>query len=278
MRLRRHRPFAYGAVLTLFLVLAGPALAPGPDGGGAAAQIPDTFTNLQHFPEDISRDSLLSVMREFSFSLGVPCRYCHAGGPEDNQFSLQDVDFAADDKLEKRRARYMLRMVDRINGELLAGLPAGPERPAAERVRVECRTCHRRLPRPRLLVDIMAERIAEEGIDAAIAHYRDLRERLFGGGMYDFSSRYMIELANDLAAGGRAEDGIALLTMMTDYFPESSQLWLNLGDIQRVAGRRDDAVASYRRVLEFSPENAGALRRLEEMGETTTGGEDAPPV
>ncbi|MFW6202286.1 MAG: tetratricopeptide repeat protein, partial [Gemmatimonadota bacterium] len=80
----------------------------------------------------------------------------------------------------------------------------------------------------------------------------------------------------DLAAGGRAEDGIALLTMMADYFPESAQVWLNLGDIQRMAGRRDDAVASYRRVLEFSPENAGALRRLDEMGES--GGEGAPPV
>lgn len=229
-----------------------------------AAQVPDTFTNLQHFPEDISRDSLIAVMRRFSFALNVPCRYCHAGGPEDNPFSLRDVDFASDEKVEKRRARYMLGMVDRINGELLSELP--PRADAPGHVRVECRTCHRGLARPRMIDSVVVEKIEREGVGAAVAHYRDLRERYYGDWRYDFDARVMIELATELAERDRTSAAIEILTMMTDYHPESASVWLTLGDLQRMAGRGGAAVASYRRVLEFAPGHRGALRRLREMG------------
>lgn len=254
------------------LALAAVLLMP----AGAAAQVPDTFTNLQYFPEEIARDSLIGVMRQFSFALRVPCRYCHAGGPEDDPFSLGGVDFASDEKIEKRRARYMLRMVERINDELLAELPS--DRPGddgahtgASRVRVECRTCHRGLPRPRMIDDIVAEKIREEGVEAAVAHYRELRERHYGDWRYDFGARVMIELGRELAGEGRASDAAAILAMMTEYHPESTAVWLGLGDAQRLAGRREDAIASYRRVLELSPQHAGARRRLREMGAPEAG-------
>lgn len=255
------------------LALAAALLIP----GGAAGQVPDTFTNLQYFPEDIARDSLIGMMRQFSFALRVPCRYCHAGGPEDDPISLRGVDFASDEKIEKRRARHMLRMVERINGELLAKLPS--DRPGgdgaatgASRVRVECRTCHRGLPRPRMIDDIVAEKVREEGVEAAVAHYRELRERHYGDWRYDFGERVMIELARELAAEGRASDAASILAMMTDYHPESAAVWLGLGDAQRLAGRREDAIASYRRVLELSPQHLGAQRRLREMNAPEAGG------
>lgn len=244
---------------------------------GVAAQVPDTFTNLQYFPEDIARDSLIGTMRQFSFALRVPCRYCHAGGPEDDPISLRDVDFASDEKVEKRRARYMLRMVERINGELLAELPE--DRPGgdgaatgASRVRVECRTCHRGLPRPRMIDHIVAEKVRQEGVEAAVAHYRELRERDYGDWRYDFGARVMIELGRELTEDERAADAAAILAMMTEYHPESTAVWLGLGDAQRLAGRREDAIASYRRVLELSPQHAGAQRRLREMNAPEAGG------
>jgi hypothetical protein len=247
--------------------LAALVAAPAP----ATAQIPDTFTNLRYFPEDISRDSLIAVMRRFSFALNVPCRYCHAGGPADDPFALTDVDFASDEKLEKRTARHMLRFVDEVNGRLLDGLPTGPGRVGVNRVAVECRTCHRGLPRPEMIDRILAGLIADEGVDAAVAHYRALRERYYGDWRYDFDSRVMIELAGELAAADQLADGIAILTMMTEYDPESVQVWLPLGDLQRMAGRRDEAVESYRRVLEISPDHATALQRLRELGGTEPG-------
>jgi len=39
----------------------------------AFAQIPDAFTNLQHFPKDITRGALVAQMRTIATSLGVRC-------------------------------------------------------------------------------------------------------------------------------------------------------------------------------------------------------------
>ena len=92
--------------------ISGLALAATVAGAPAAAsaQIPEKFENLRFFPTDIPRDSLLQVMRGFSFALGVRCQYCHTGG---DAVSFQGVDFASDDKPQKRNARFMLRMVIR---------------------------------------------------------------------------------------------------------------------------------------------------------------------
>src|SRR5215208_4744785 len=107
----------------------------------AAAQIPEKFENLKYFPKDIPRDSLIMQMRGFSFALGVRCQYCHTGG---DGISFVGVDFKSDEKLAKRKARYMLSMRDTINQRLLAGLP---ER-SAPGLDVQCVTCHRGLARP----------------------------------------------------------------------------------------------------------------------------------
>lgn len=236
-------------------LLGGPLLGPQP----LTAQIPDTFTNLQHFPEDITRDSLIGFMRQFSFSLGVRCQYCHAGG---DGVSFEGVEFHSDEKPTKRKARYMLRMVDRINSELLANLP---DRKQPE-VQVECRTCHRGLSRPRMIDDIVAERIATEGVEAAVERYRQLRADNYGNWSYDFNEWTVNDLANEMAAGGNAEAGIALMEMNTEYYPESVSAWQILGDLRRDNGDRDGAVNSYRKALELAPGSQRLLKRLRDLG------------
>ena len=79
----------------------------------ANAQIPDAFTNLQVLPEDISRNSLVQIMRGFSFTLGVRCQYCHVGG---DGISFEGVAFDKDDDEDKCKARFMMRMVETLNG------------------------------------------------------------------------------------------------------------------------------------------------------------------
>ena len=68
----RHTTSASLALVTALVLAAAPARA--------AGQIPEKFENLQYFPKDIPRDSLVQTMRGFSFALGVRCHYCHAGG------------------------------------------------------------------------------------------------------------------------------------------------------------------------------------------------------
>jgi len=223
-----------------------------------AAQIPDTFTNLRHFPEDISKRELIGKMRGFSFALGVRCQYCHAGG---DGVSLDGVDFASDDKPEKRRARYMLEMAEEINTSLLTAVP---ER-RVPNVRVECQTCHRGLPRPTMIDDVLRARIADEGVDAAIAHYRELHDEGYGGWSYNFGEWAIKDLAAEYATES-PEIMAALMRMNSEYHPESISVWAGLAGAEARAGNRDAAVAAARKGLELDPENRQILRILESLG------------
>ena len=78
-------------------------------GAGAAAQIPTEFRNLKVLPEDISRDSLVQLMRSFTFATGRLCEGCSVMGENG---SFEGARFDLDDKLPKRQARYMLKMVN----------------------------------------------------------------------------------------------------------------------------------------------------------------------
>src|SRR5688572_13959060 len=99
--------------------------------GTAAAQRP---RNLQVLPADLSRDSVVKIMRTVVASgLGVNCAYCH-GAPG---VPFDSIDFASDERPTKRTAREMMRMAARINGELLASIPNRGTPP----LEVQCITC-----------------------------------------------------------------------------------------------------------------------------------------
>src|SRR5690349_4599356 len=102
--------------------------------------------NLKVLPADLTRDSVVKVMRFLVASgLGVTCSFCH-GAPN---VPFDSIDFASDERQTKRTAREMLRMVARINGELLPAVPGRGTPP----IQVECITCHRGMPRPLMLED-----------------------------------------------------------------------------------------------------------------------------
>src|SRR5687767_1214936 len=224
----------------------------------AASQIPQKFENLQFFPRDTPRDSLLQVMRGFSFALGVRCQHCHTGG---DGVSFEGVNFASDDKAAKRNARFMLRMVDSLNTTVLAALPERTTPP----VFVECATCHRGLSKPTTLARTLAQTITEQGVDSAVARYRRLRRDEMVLGRYDFGEWSMNELARTLREQGKTAEAIVMLELNAEFFPSSPAIDLALGDLHRERGERDKALTRYRMVLEKQPNNQAARRRVEEM-------------
>ncbi len=245
------------------LLLLVPALAAAAT--ALPAQIPDKFTNLEVLPDDIPRDSLVQIMRSFAMSLGVRCGYCHV--PKEGT-EREELDFASDDKVEKRQARFMMRLVRDLNTEELSGLPERSDPP----VRVTCVTCHRRSPVPRTIDVVIAETIDSAGVAAAVEHYRRLREETMESGRYDFSEWPVNELARKLAAGGKRAEAIALLEMNGQLHPASADIDVQLADIYRAAGDREKAIVYYRTALEKQPSNQNARRRLDEL----TGAAPAP--
>lgn len=234
----------------LFLV----ALASAPT---AAAQIPDEFKNLQVFPEDIDKDDLIDVMRQFSFALDVRCQHCHVGG---DGTSFEGVEFDKDGPT-KEKARFMVRMTRQINNELLVEVPAREFPP----LDIQCKTCHRGQSKPMLLTQDMRIAIDANGVQAGIDRYRMLRETSERAGAFDFREWEVNTLAEELADEGRDEDAIAIYELNQEYFPESVSIAMALAGLYEAVDDTEAAIRNYEKVLEVNPEHEGAKARLDAL-------------
>jgi len=237
--------------LVLLILLTGAPRA-------GRAQLPEKFENLQYFRKDIPRDTLVNIMRGFSFALGVRCQYCHAGG---DGISFQGVDFKSDDKPAKRKARYMLRMADTINNRLLAALPDRSDPP----VRVACVTCHRGLSKPATLASTLTATIESKGTDSAVAQYRRLRQNTITQGTFDFGEWSMNELARTLSEQGKTAEAIAMLELNQEFYPQAAEIDFMIAELHRQRGEKDLAITRYRAVLQKDPNNQRAKQRLTEL-------------
>lgn len=223
----------------------------------ASAQIPTTFTNLQVLPKDIPRAELIMTMRNIAGSLGVRCAHCHVG-PDD----LQGMNFAIDEKRSKIAARAMLQMVRNINTEFVSKLPAGESAPQP----VTCITCHRRSTKPpRPLPELLLATMNANGVPAAIAQYRKLREEALDAGLYDFREPTLIILAGSLRDQKRIAEALEILQLNAEIFPKSANLQVLLGELAVQKGDTALAAGYYKRALELDPDNAAAKKALENL-------------
>jgi tetratricopeptide (TPR) repeat protein len=235
--------------------LAAPVRAAAQGAGGQQ----QPYENLKYFSKDITRDSMFAIMRGFTYALGVNCQYCHVEEPAAN--GRQRLRPGPDDKREKRTARYMLTMVDTLNRVTLAALPERHQ-PA---VRVTCVTCHRGSPIPGTIETVLAEAVEQFGADSAVARYRRLREHM-SSGRFDFTEVPVNGLARSLAAGGKGDAAIALLTMNQEFNPASADIDFQLGDIYEKRGDKEKAIAHYQAVLTKRPNDPRARQRLTGLG------------
>jgi tetratricopeptide (TPR) repeat protein len=243
------RPAAllFGTLSVVLFALAGaPALAQAP-----AQEAPK---NLKVLPKDWTRAQVVNVMQNINAALGVGCDYCHV------QNQGAPPDFAADDKPEKEAARAMMRLTGELNTDLVAALG----RPAAEVTRVGCITCHRGVPLPKQLAEILAKTSADKGFAAAKTQYDELKAKYYGAQAYDFSESGLLATAQPLVQG-RTDEAIQFLRLNLDLFPRSARTYIALSQAQVAKQDRAGAIASLEKALEIEPNNAGARRSLDQL-------------
>ena len=157
--------------------IASLAAAQAPAAGAQAAPAP-AMTNLQIIPKDTPRPQVLATMQAFTQSLGVQCNYCHVfegrGGRN---------DMASDEKPAKKAARGMMLLAREINTKL----PDAVGKAADATTRVGCATCHRGVPIPKQIADIVTDAAGTGGATAGLAKFKELRTQFYGGQSYDFS-------------------------------------------------------------------------------------------
>jgi len=221
----------------------------------AGAQVPDEFTNLKLFPKDIGKRELMSAMRQFAGALGVRCNHCHKG-PE----NLQGMDFATDELEPKRVARAMMKRSGEMNDNLL------PTTGRDSLLRVRCVTCHRGIARPEQLDDILAAALEEDGVDAAVERYQEVRDEHYGSGSYNFSAGTLNGLAETLAREKQNVDGaIQALEMNVEFNPDAAYSFMMLSQLQMMKGDNEAALAAIQRAIALEPENERAKQMLERV-------------
>jgi len=221
------------------------------------AQIPTEYTNLQVLPEDIDRQGLLGYMRDFSLSTGLRCNDCHVA---ENPRDFSTFDFASDEMREKRIAREMLIMVQRINDEILPGLP---DRGSPE-VEVGCVTCHSLRQRPATLEQELEWAFDSNGARAIEERYAQLRELYFGRGAYDFGARSLDNVAQAVFDRD-TEAALLALEINLRHHPGSVSTWNLKANAHRQLDEREEAISAFERVLELQPNQPQAERALREL-------------
>jgi hypothetical protein len=238
-------------------------------------------TNLQVLSKNMSPQDVVATMQRFTQALGVQCTYCHVqAAPElltpEQAAAAQaqgrgrgrgqgppPMDFAADDKPPKHIARAMISLTNDINGRLSSR--AGPAAP--DGVRVQCVTCHRGVTIPRQLADMLSETMLTKGDGAAIALYRDLRQKYYGGQAYDFRESVLLSLAQQALAANKPDDALAFLRLNLEFYPGSVGSYLALADAHTRKRDRAAVRQDLEKALEFDPENTTVQGRLNALKE-----------
>ena len=209
--------------------------------------------NLKVLPEDISSHDLSETMKGFAMGLGARCETCHVGEPNT---PLETFDFTSDEKPMKQKARLMIQMLDEINGDLM---PRLEEVEKASRVSVRCVTCHRGQSKPNMIEDVLNQQLPDNGLEAALAEYKNLRDEFYGSHSYDFSEYVLPMYTQELAAKGLTKAAIALAKTNAEHFPDSYYTAFVLGELYAATMQTEFAIASFTRAIELNP---GAERFL----------------
>jgi tetratricopeptide (TPR) repeat protein len=188
-------------------------------------------------------------MQAIAQGLGVNCQYCHvaargSGAPEP----------------KKDIARQMIAMTGDLNAKILEITG----KPASEATRIQCVTCHRGVPIPKQLNEVILQTLNESGAAAAVAQYRDLRNQFYGRQSYDFGEETLLTVAQQVTQR-KPDDAIALLQLNLEFYPKSSR---GLSALAFAYTRKLDdasAMATLEKALELDPDNGVVKGQLEQL-------------
>lgn len=214
--------------------------------GEVHAQTPSTTSTTRNIV------SVVEDMRVYTQALGVDCSFCHVGGQNGR------LNYRSEDNPRKQVARTMIAMTADINKMVGLGRSEDPA------TAVTCRTCHRGVPNPRPMHDIIRRAVEHAGGGSAAAEYRQLREKYYGAEAYDFREETLLGAVQTFI-DGRPDDAIALLEMNLEFNPRSSRGYSLLA--HAYTRRRDDAaaIAALEKALELDANNSIARGQLEQL-------------
>lgn len=227
--------------------------------GVSAARAEGELKNLKVFPSTISKRELTDTMMQWNQALGVHCDFCHEQKvPGD----FQSIDFASDKIGNKAVARRMFTMSQDLNGGPL------PRAAGEDDAAVGCVTCHRGLTNPATLDRVVLRTTREQGAAAGAKKYRDLRERYYGSGSYDFGPRSLQTVAETLAADAAGLDAaLAIGRLNVEMNPTFVDGYVVVAQILEMKQDTVGALAAVNEALKLDPAHRHAQRLKQKLGQ-----------
>lgn len=204
-------------------------------------------------------------MQAMNEGLGVTCVYCHVPvDPRSEVRRPEEIDFRSEANPRKRIARMMVAMTADIN----ATIPASVLKSTEDSTVVTCATCHRGVPDPRPLAEILTRTIQQQGINEGVIRYRELRARYFGRDAYDFSERTLLTVAQKLVEHA-PDAALVLMRMNLEFNPASADSYVMMA--QAETRRFDDraAIVHLEKALALSPNHGLAQGYLAQLRQFT---------
>lgn len=192
---------------------------------------------------------IMPLMQEIVQGLGVQCEFCHSAPRGSGQ-----------PEPKKDIARQMIAMTRDLN----ARVQTATGKPAAEAAQVNCITCHRGVPIPRQLSEIVTQTLREKGMTAAAEQYRDLHQHFYGRAAYDFGEDTLVRVAQPLAAG-RPDDAIALLKLNLEFYPQSAKSYAAIGFAYTRKYDDSTAITYLEKAAELDPSDGVIRGQLEQL-------------
>jgi tetratricopeptide (TPR) repeat protein len=115
---------------------------------------------------------------------------------------------------------------------------------------------------------VLDKTIAEQGIEAGIAQYRELKAKQ--AATYDFSEPELNRLGYQLLRKGKSKEAIEIFKLNVETYPQSFNTYDSLAEAYMTIKEPELAKQNYKKSLELNPNNTSATEALKRF--------EKPPV
>ncbi len=116
------------------------------------------------------------------------------------------------------------------------------------------------------IIPVLSKTIAEKGIEAGIAQYRDLKVKQ--AAVYDFAEPELNRLGYQLLQSGKAREAIEVFRLNVEAYPQSFNTYDSLAEAYMAINERELARQNYKKSLELNPNNTSAVEALKRLEKT----------
>ena len=144
--LRTASACLFAGALAATTLAQAPQPGPAPEGGPRPQRKFPKPTNLKVLPKDLDGKQVRDIMRHWAGDLGEECSTCHAeyADHRKDERGRPMLDFAKDDKPQKRMARIMYKMTQADKTDYVAKVKdLDKDHKGPEPAELTCGTCHR---------------------------------------------------------------------------------------------------------------------------------------